>query len=285
MQDIFQRELDFLTTDKGKEDILHFDVPESLQPYLGNIAKQTQVTIAARPNTGKTTFALGLAVDYAMKHPDKKVILFTLEVAKDKLMHKVLAYAGNINSKSIKHKQLTEEQAHYCVENLKELDRNNNLRLYDIEDIKHSIQNLAAILKKENEEGPIDVVFLDYIQILPIMNRDYYTNLASFCIILHDLMKHYNFVLFSLSQINGDSDKREDRRPMSADIAGTSQILKGSDIVLILHDDTHFTHVESNPIIRRLSVDCTKNRDDAFGQAYVLMNFSTGRLYNVEGGN
>ena len=282
MQDLLQRTYDFLNTDKYKEDLLNFDVPESLKPYLGTIPKRYQVTIAARSGCGKTTFALGLAVDYIMKHPDKKVLLFSLEISKEDLMSKILAYIGNINSRKIMTKTLSEEELYYCNENIKELDTYKNFHIYDMEDVKQSVYTLAKIIDEENKEGQIDVVFLDYIQLLAPKNKDHYMLVGNCNRVLHRLAVHYNFVLFSLSQIGRDADKRADRRPMSADISGSSQIEFDSEIILILYDESHFTHEEDNPIIRKLSVECVKNRNSGFGQAYVLMNFSTGRLYNIE---
>ena len=261
---------------KEKPSTISFDIPV-LKKYLGNISRGTQLTIAARANLGKTTFGTALCTDYAMKNPTKKVLMLSLEVTRESLYNKILAYASNVDSRTILSKTMNDDQQKIVEANTKEFESNNNLRVYDMSDVNSSINVLESIIQEENKEGQIDVVFLDYIQLLAT-SADYYNELRMISQTLHALALKYKFVLVSLAQLNRNTEGREDKRPMLSDLRGSGSLEQDADIVFMLYDEHYYEHEDDMPVKREISIGVVKNRNGPKGTITLTMDFSTGRI-------
>ena len=265
---------------KEKPSVIHFDIPQ-LNKYIGNVFRGKQLTIAARANLGKTTFATALCTDYAMKNPKGKVLMFSLEITRDALYNKVLAYATNVDSRDILTDTLLDEERDFIDKNNKEFEANNNLKIYDMSDCNSSVNLIESIIQEEYKEGPIDVVFLDYIQLLS-QSADYYNELRIISQSLHAMAQKYKFVLVALSQLNRSTEGREDKRPMLSDLRGSGSLEQDADIVFALYDEHYYEHEDNMPVVRDIDIAVVKNRDGPKGTAKVTMDFRTGRMMNDE---
>ena len=239
---------------KEKPSTISFDIPV-LKKYLGNISRGTQLTIAARANLGKTTFGTALCTDYAMKNPTKKVLMLSLEVTRESLYNKILAYASNVDSRTILSKTMNDDQQKIVEANTKEFESNNNLRVYDMSDVNS----------------------LDYIQLLAT-SADYYNELRMISQTLHALALKYKFVLVSLAQLNRNTEGREDKRPMLSDLRGSGSLEQDADIVFMLYDEHYYEHEDDMPVKREISIGVVKNRNGPKGTITLTMDFSTGRI-------
>lgn len=273
---IFSKMLD-PSVKEAKPDTIHFDIPV-FSKYLQEVSRGSEIIVAARANLGKTTFSSALCTDYAMKNPDRKVLMFSYEVTEKAMYNKILSYASAIDSKSILFNKLTDEERKCIEDNTKEFEANNNLLVYDSKECPN-FDYITHIIEEEAKKGQIDIVFLDYIQLLAAADRDnYYANLRVISVQLHQLALKYGFVLICLSQINRDAEKRDDKLPMMSELSGSSSLEQDADTIIMLFDEHYYAHEEDMPVVRSISANFTKNRNGSKGVVRFTMDFRTGRM-------
>lgn len=278
---IFTKMLEQPTSKEKQIDSIHFDIP-AFSKYLQEVSRGSEIIIAARANLGKTTFASALCTDYAMKNPTGKVLMFSYEVTERAMYNKVLSYASNINSKNILFNKLNDEERKCIEDNTREFQNNNNLLIYDSKECPN-FDYIRHTIEEEAKKGQIDIVFLDYIQLLAAADRDnYYANLRVISVQLHQLALQYGFVLVCLSQINRDAEKSDDKQPLMSQLAGSSSLEQDADIIIMLFDEHYYAREEDMPVVRDISANFTKNRNGNKGVVSFVMDFSTGRMSEID---
>ena len=274
---IFTKMLEQPITKDTKLDTIHFDIAP-LSKYLQEVSRGSEIIVAARANLGKTTFSSALCVDYAMKNPDRKVLMFSYEVTERAMYNKVLSYASNIDSKDILFNKLNDEQRQIIEENTKEFEQHNNLLIYDSKECPN-FDYIEHVIEEEAKKGQIDIVFLDYIQLLAAADRDnYYSTLRVISVKLHQLALQHGFVLICLSQINRDAEKTDDKQPLMSQLAGSSSLEQDADTIIMLFDEHYYAREDDMPVVRDISANFTKNRNGNKGVVHFTMDFSTGRM-------
>lgn len=274
---IFTKMLEQPAAKDKQLDSIHFDIPV-FSKYLQEVSRGSEIIVAARANLGKTTFSSALCVDYAIKNPDKKVLMFSYEVTERAMYNKVLSYVSNIDSKRILFNKLNDAERKCIEDNTRELEANNNLLIYDSKECPN-FEYIRHTIEEEAKKGQIDLVFLDYIQLLAAADRDnYYANLRVISVQLHQLALQYGFVLVCLSQINRDAEKSDDKQPLMSQLAGSSSLEQDADIIIMLFDEHYYAREEDMPVIREISANFTKNRNGNKGVVSFTMDFSTGRM-------
>ena len=278
---IFTKMLEQPVSKDKQLDSIHFDIP-AFSKYLHEVSRGSEIIVAARANLGKTTFASALCTDYAMKNPNGKVLMFSYEVTERAMYNKVLSYASNINSKKILFNKLNDEERKCIEDNTKEFEANNNLLIYDSKECPN-FDYIRHTIEEEAKKGQIDIVFLDYIQLLAAADRDnYYANLRVISVQLHQLALQYGFVLVCLSQINRDAEKSDDKQPLMSQLAGSSSLEQDADIIIMLFDEHYYAREEDMPVVRDISANFTKNRNGNKGVVSFIMDFSTGRMSEID---
>lgn len=121
---------------------------------------QELTIIGARPGVGKTTLALQLAENIAKK--DKNVLFISLEMSDNQLIQKMIAREGNVKSYRMRRGTLEDkdwEKIANTVGKLSELKFNTNSKI-------RNIQGLEVLARKLKNQNKLDLLIIDYIQLL-----------------------------------------------------------------------------------------------------------------------
>ena len=121
---------------------------------------QELTIIGARPGVGKTTLALQLAENIAKK--DKNVLFISLEMSDNQLIQKMIAREGNVKSYRMRRGTLEDtdwEKIANTVGKLSELKFNTNSKI-------RNIQGLEVLARKLKNQDKLDLLIIDYIQLL-----------------------------------------------------------------------------------------------------------------------
>ena len=98
LEELYERGNEITGTPTGYIDL--DDMTSGLQPGA-------LVVVGARPAMGKTSFALGMATNAAMK-ANRPVLVFSLEMSKVELSQRILCSEARVDSKKIRNGKLTE---------------------------------------------------------------------------------------------------------------------------------------------------------------------------------
>ena len=86
-----------------------------LDKYMTGLNKSDLILIGARPAMGKTSFALNIARNIAVK-AKKKVVFFSLEMGREQLAQRVLSTEARVESQKMRTGELTDDDLAYCRE-------------------------------------------------------------------------------------------------------------------------------------------------------------------------
>jgi replicative DNA helicase len=190
------------------------------------------IVIAGRPGMGKTAFALNLALNFARQH--LKVAFFSLEMSTVQLLQRLLSNLARIELQRIRMAELRPEEWLHMAEAVSLLS---NLPLYLDDTAGLSVQELRARCRRQRQEAGLDVVFIDYLQLLTVRgrveNRQQEVSLISRH--LKELAKELNVPVVALSQLSRRPEQREDTRPQLSDLRDSGSIEQDADVVMFIY--------------------------------------------------
>jgi replicative DNA helicase len=193
------------------------------------------VVIAARPSVGKTSFATSIAV--AAAKDGRKVLFFSLEVTRERLVLNMLCMEGRVDSGLLLPGQVIPNSAFEGLS--RGIDVLSPLPLL-IDDSSADPATLRAKCLRQKSRDGLDLVVVDYLGLVDTSavrtrssNRE--NEVAWLSQRLKELAKELKVPLIALSQLNRLSMTRTDHRPLLSDLRDSGCIEQDADVVLLLH--------------------------------------------------
>jgi replicative DNA helicase len=224
------------------------------------------IILAARPSMGKTAISLLLAKFQALQ--SKKVLYFSLEMSKERLIDRILSLEIKVNSLMLQNGKLNDyywEQLDYNTFKYKDKE------FYINDESGLSVEQIRSYCLKEMSKGEIDMIFIDYLQLIkpPSGNQSTNDKVGHISRNLKGLAKKCNCPVMALSQLNRAVEHRSgDRRPIMSDLRDSGNIEQDADIIAFLHRPEYYKIYEDsdgNSLINMIDFIIAKNRNGAMG--------------------
>jgi replicative DNA helicase len=204
-----------------------------LDNLLSGFQKSDLVIVACRPSMGKTSFSLG-AVRHAAVVAKVPVVFFSLEMAKEQIVTRLLAAEAKVDSTRIRTGKLNEQDwarltraAGFLSEAQIYIDDTPALTVLEM-------RGKARRLKAEL--GTLGLVIVDYLQIMGTSKSESREKaISDISRSLKALAKELQVPVIALSQLNRNIDLRADKRPMMADLRESGAIEQDADIIIFIH--------------------------------------------------
>jgi replicative DNA helicase len=196
-----------------------------LDKYLGGWNKGNMVVIAGRPGSGKTAIALSLAIDSCRL---AKVLFISLEMSKEELAKRYLSFIANVENYKIRSARLTETDLKQITENLYGM----NMDFFLDDGSNSDINDIVAKIKLHKAKHGLDIVFIDYMQLIKSHQKIREQEIAHISRTLKLLAKELGITIIALAQLSRETEKRADKKPMLSDLRESGQIEQDADIVL-----------------------------------------------------
>lgn len=250
-----------------------------LNKYTLGLQPQQLIILAARPSMGKSTFAFNLATNIASKNKEGKanIAIFSLEMSSDQIVMKMLANIATINSYDIRNGNLTAQQWRYlavAVENVSKM----NIHFADTSNV--TVSEIRAKCRKLSQSQGLDLIIVDYLQLIAGegKNNNRQEEVSNISRSLKQLARELNVPILALSQLSRSIEQRKDeKKPMMADLRESGGIEQDADIILFLYRDKE----QEGSNIVELSI--AKNREGAAGKdIQLLFEKEYSRFKNVE---
>lgn len=215
---------------------------KNLDHILGGFERQELMIIAGRPSMGKSAVSMNLALSTAIRGKSK-VAYFSIEMSKKQCFQRIAAALCKISMNKIKRSILNEEEFSKVKNTIEKL-LTYNFKLYDsvvyLEDIKSECYRLK-------ESGGLDVVFIDYLQIIGLQTSFSNRNLevANISSQLKRMAKELDITVICLSQINRATETRVDKRPILADLRDSGAIEQDADTVMFVYRHAYYEPAEA----------------------------------------
>ena len=229
------------------------------------------IILAAIPSMGKSAFAMNIALNVAKHNKDQKasVAVFSLEMSNEQLVGRMMASESRVENRKIKTGELTPKEWQFVDSAVESLGR---LNVFFDDSSAISVQDIRSKCRKLRQEGKLDFVVIDYLQLIKGddskggVNRQ--EEVAKISRQLKTMARELKIPVMALSQLSRGVEKRDDKRPVLADLRESGSIEQDADIVLFLYRDEYYSHGKEDNGETELSF--AKNRQGSVGNVLLF---------------
>ena len=193
------------------------------------------VIVAGRPSMGKTTFAMNIAENAAIKQ-SKPVAVFSMEMPGEQLAMRMMSSLGRIDQHKLRTGKLTDEdwpRVTSAVGILSEaplfIDDTPALTPTDLR---------ARARRLKREHGDLGLIVIDYLQLMQGSGKENRaTEISEISRGLKALAKELNVPVVALSQLNRSLEQRPNKRPVMSDLRESGAIEQDADVIVFIYRD------------------------------------------------
>ena len=220
------------------------------------------IILAARPAMGKTSFALNIAQNAAIKG-NASVLIFDLEMADVQLGMRLLSMESNVEMDKLKKGTLSPYEDWPKVQEAMERLGNANIAIDDTPSL--SIFEIKNKCRRKKAEDGLDLVIIDYLQLMSIEGRteSRQQEISQLSRELKLLAREIDCPVIVLSQLSRAPELRQNKRPMLSDLRESGSIEQDADIVIFLYRDDYYNEDSENPGV--CEVNIAKHRNGEVG--------------------
>lgn len=200
------------------------------------------VILAARPAMGKTAFALSLVRNAAVDF-QKKVMIFSLEMADVQLVNRLISAEAEIAADSIKKGTLSEQEWQRLHDKTINLS---HAQIFIDDTPQLSIYDLNAKCRRVHSQSGLDMVIIDYLQLLRAETKGQSNREQEIAFIsrsLKGLAKELKVPVIALAQLSREVEKRSNKKPQLSDLRESGSIEQDADMVMFLYRDEYYTNM------------------------------------------
>lgn len=209
-----------------------------LDTYTNGLQKSDLIILAARPAMGKTSFALNIAQNVALK-AKIPVAIFSLEMSKEQLVQRLLCAEAEVDTQRLKTGNM---QAKDWEKLAVAMDSFSQAPIYIDDTAGVTITDLRAKCRRlAMAEKNLGLIVIDYLQLIEGTGReDRMQQISSISRGLKILAKELNVPIIALSQLSRAVESRTDKRPMLSDLRESGSIEQDADIVMFIYRDEYY---------------------------------------------
>ncbi|HVY50786.1 MAG TPA: replicative DNA helicase [Devosia sp.] len=225
-----------------------------LDQRMGGLQKSDLIIIAGRPGMAKTSLATTIAFHVARSWrgevtPDghRKTVdggqvgFFSLEMSAEQLATRILSAQAEISSADIRRGNIHESQFARLVDVSNMLS---SIPLYIDDTGGLSISQLAARARRLKRQKGLDLIIIDYVQLLSGSSRRASENrvqeITEITTTLKALAKELDVPIVALSQLSRQVEQRDDKRPQLSDLRESGSIEQDADVVLFIYREEYY---------------------------------------------
>ncbi len=202
----------------------------------GGLQPGDLIIIAARPSMGKTALALNFARNVAVDH-SRKVAVFSLEMTTQSLVMRLLASEAQVDASNFRNGFIPTETFHALTQAADKLSASH---IWIDDTPAATVLEIRAKCRRMHAQTGLDLVIVDYLQ---LARGDHNVNsreqeISEISRGLKGLAKELNIPVIALSQLNrGPETRKDDKRPILADLRESGAIEQDADIIGFIYRD------------------------------------------------
>ncbi len=225
----------------------------ALDVRMGGLQPSDLVVLAGRPGMGKTSLATNIAYNIASRYEGEieadgtassleggVVGFFSLEMSAEQLATRIISEQAEVSSSKIRRGEITEADFDKLTQYVNHMAK---VPLFIDETGGISIAQLAARARRLKRQKGLDVLIVDYIQLMQGSARTSANRVQEVTEIttgLKALAKELNVPIIALSQLSRQVESRDDKRPQLSDLRESGSIEQDADVVLFVYREEYY---------------------------------------------
>ena len=219
------------------------------------------IIVAGRPSMGKTTLAMNIAENAAIKS-EKSVAIFSMEMSAQQLVRRMFSSLGQIDQNKLRTGNLDDLDWPKLTSAMNLLHKS---QIFIDETPSLSPAELRARARRLKREHDIGLIVVDYLQLMavPGTRENRATEIAEISRSLKAIAKELQLPVIALSQLNRALEQRPNKRPVMADLRESGSIEQDADLIVFIYRDEVYN--EDSPEKGKAEIIIGKHRNGPTG--------------------
>lgn len=196
------------------------------------------IIVAARPSMGKTAFCLNIA-QFASVKKKLPVAVFSLEMAREQLVTRIMCAEAMVNQQRVRTGQLTDTDWQQLTRAAGPLSQ---APLYIDDSPGLTVVEMRAKCRRLKSEGGLGLVIIDYLQLMQgsrkTENRQ--QEISEISRSLKALAREVEVPVIALSQLSRAVEQRQEKKPMMSDLRESGSLEQDADLVMFIYRDEYY---------------------------------------------
>lgn len=254
----------------------------------GGLQRSDMIVLAARPSLGKTSLALNIARNAAVRQK-AHVAIFSLEMSRGQLVHRLLSSESGVDSKKVRlalYSQIEEEQIMDAVGALSEAP------IYIDDSPMLRVVEMRSKARRLHSDRGIDLIIVDYLQLMrssePRANP--VQQVTEISQALKALARELEVPVVAVSQLSRAVEQRTPHIPLLSDLRESGSIEQDADVVVFIYrEDVYYSKEEwervnpDKPYPKGVAdIIIAKHRNGPLGKISLRFLDRTTRFVNLE---
>ncbi len=191
------------------------------------------IIVAARPSMGKTALCLNISQYVGLK-TDKSVGFFSMEMSKESLAMRMLCADAQIDIRDARSGRINDSELQRLRLSADGLGR---AHIYIDETAALNLTEMKAKARRQKLERHLDIIFLDYIQLMRVSGRYENRNqeMSMISRSLKELAKELHIPVVGISQLSRSPEKgRKEPKPQLSDLRESGALEQDADVVIFI---------------------------------------------------
>ncbi len=252
-----------------------------LDQMTAGLQKSDLIILAARPSVGKTAFALNLAQNVAIR-ARQTVAIFSLEMAADQLVRRMLCAEANIDSAVMRSGHLKDEDWEKLMMGISSMSESN---IYIDDTFSITTSDIRSRCRRLKKERGLGLIVIDYLQLIQGRSKgggDRQQEVSEISRTLKSIARELEVPVIALSQLSRSVEQRQDKRPMLSDLRESGAIEQDADIVSFLYRDDYYNPDSEKKNIVELII--AKHRNGPVGSVEMVFMKNYNKFVNLHQG-
>jgi replicative DNA helicase len=233
--DVMEGMLDELDAIQNRKDEIT-GVPTGLRDLdalTNGLQPGQMIVIAARPAMGKSTLAVDFARCCSIKH-NRPSQIFSLEMGRNELAMRINSAEARVGLHKMRNGTMTEDDWNRLARRMPDTQA---APLYIDDSPNITLNYIRSRARKRKAKSGLDLIVVDYIQLMESDTRteNRQQEVSKISRGLKLLAKELEVPVIALSQLNRESEKRQDKKPVISDLRESGAIEQDADMVILLH--------------------------------------------------
>ncbi len=250
-----------------------------LNELTSGLQRKDLVILAARPSMGKTSLGLNICTHAALRS-GKKVAIFSLEMAAEQLVRRLLASEARVDQRRLATGYLAKSDWPKLTMAAQALQ---DVNIWIDDSPGATVLELSAKARRLKQEQGLDLVMVDYMQLMSGGTRfnSRHEEVSAISRGLKAIAKELDVPMLVLSQLSRQPERRGgDHRPQLSDLRESGSIEQDADVVMFIVRPAMYDPDVEDP--RRAELIIAKQRNGPTGEIDLVFQNEYTRFENAD---